>query len=88
MMRSIELTPSGNVVTGDAGIGVGEERQKNQIVQVYTLHQDPEVIGQNEVLPEAGEHLAMPIVLLQPVIITIFDDDIRQSDAGHEEHVL
>jgi len=89
-MSSIVLTPSRNIIAGNAGVGVGEERQKDQIVQVYTLHQDPEVIGQDEVLPEADEHLAMPVVLLfgQPVMITTCDDDIRQSDAGHEEYIL
>lgn len=84
------LTPSASDVAGDARV-VRKEREEDQIVQVYTLHQDPEVISQDEVLPEGGEHFTVPIVLRlidQPVILAVFDDDVRQSDAGHEKDIL
>lgn len=89
-MRLILLTPSENDVACDAGIGVGEECEEDQIMQIYTFHQDPRVVGQEKVLPQAGERLALPIALVleQPVILVDFDHRVSQSDAGHEEHIL
>lgn len=85
------LTPSESDVTGDTGIGIGKQCHDDQIMEVNPLHQDPGVIGQDKILPKAGEHLAVPVALRlvdQPVAVAVFDHDVRQPDAGDEEHVL
>ena len=36
------------------GAGIGKKSQKDEIVQVKTLHKDPRVVCHDKVLPEAG----------------------------------
>lgn len=90
-LRLILLTPSEKNVHSDARVGISEECQKDQIMQIYTLHQDPGIVGQEKVLPQTSEYLAVPVAFLlvdQPVTFVILDHGIRQSDARHEEQVL
>lgn len=62
-------------------------------MQINTLHQNPGVIGQDEVLPQAGKHFAVPLADLllvgQPInALVVLNHGVRQTDTGHEEHVL
>lgn len=86
------LTPSKAHVTSDAGVPIGEEGQEHQVMQVKTLHQYPEVIGEYEILAQACERLAQPAALLfvhQPVGFPVFNHHVRgEGDPRDEQDVL
>lgn len=66
---------------------VGEQGQEDEVVQVEPLHQDPRVVGHDEVLPEAGDQLAHPILVsVDEDVGAVLEQQVRrQPDAVHEQ---
>lgn len=92
MKKKSILTPSENNVDGDTGVRVGEQGAEYEVVQVEALHEDPRVVGEDAVLPDAGEGLAVDVALElagQPVALAVFHQDVgRQAHAADEQDVL
>lgn len=56
------LTPTQDYVES-YGRGVGEDCEEYQIVKVEPLHEYPSVVRHHEVLPQAYNHLTLPVNL-------------------------
>lgn len=56
-MNGAQLTPSDQSESPQI-LSVGEEGHEDEAVQVQTLHQDPVVVGGEEVQEQGHDHLA------------------------------